>query len=239
MRERIISEATKRCLFLSPQAIDILDSNGYSLDFVNTVLTALSKSGAFINDKQVLDFLNGDRALFESQKTVKPPRPNTSDIRIIEGSDITGNSTCTGTIEDFTGYFRSRFNQLRRILLSRPDFETPVSIEKAKEYRRECNIIGMVYETRSSKNGHTMVTVEDDRSTITVLIRKGSPVENELFVSDEVVGFHGTPSNKGDLFFADGVYRPDIPADHRWAPSDSQSSIAFLSDIHIGSHEFL
>lgn len=191
--------------------MDILDSNGYSLEFVNTALNALSKNGAFISDKQVMDFLNGDGALFQSEKTVKPPRPNTSDIKVIEGSDITGNSTCTGTIEDFTNYFRSRFNQLRKILVSRSDFENPISIEKAKEYRRECNIVGMVYETRSSKNGHTMVTVEDEKSTITVLIRKGSPIENELFVVDEVVGFHGTTGSKGDLFFADAVFRPDIP----------------------------
>lgn len=239
MREDILDEAKRRKLFLSPKAVDILDSNGYSLEFVNTVLNALSKNGAFINEKQVEDFLNGDGVLFETQRTIRPPRPNTSDIKVIEGSDITGNSTCTGTIEDFTNYFRSRYNQLKKILLARKDFDNPVPIEKAKEYRRECNIVGMVYETRSSKNGHTMVTVEDEKTTITVLVRKGSPIENELFVTDEVVGFHGTASNKGDLFFADAVFRPDIPADHRWERSDSQASIAFLSDIHIGSHEFL
>ncbi|MCL2318089.1 MAG: metallophosphoesterase, partial [Methanomassiliicoccaceae archaeon] len=35
------------------------------------------------------------------------------------------------------------------------------------------------------------------------------------------------------------IFRPDIPAGRTWVPSDSSSSVAFLSDIHVGSSTFL
>lgn len=240
VRKDILTAAQKRNLFLAPKVIEIFESNGYSLEFVNTILEALKDNTMFVTEQDVMDFLNGDKNLFESEKTVRPHVPRHFDIEVLKNSDISGNSTCTGNIQDFIVYFRSRFHQLQAILKNRPDFGSDiVSIENAKGTYRDCNIVGMVYEVKTTKNGHRIITIEDEKSTIGVYIGKDSPLKDELFVTDEVVGFRGSTTKSGDLFIAKEVYRPDIPANHRWQKTDSGSSIAFLSDIHIGSKEFL
>lgn len=241
MRDEILSAAARRNLFLSPEALEIIDSNGYSLDFVNTLLNSLSNNAMFVTKQDVIDFLNGDKGLFEPEKIIKPRVKRNTDLEIMDGSDITGNSTCTGTIEDFTNYFRSRFSQLKRIIERRRDFESPHPIRKVKNIGRELNIIGMVFDKKVTKNGHIILTVEDEDSSIPVLIGKDSDIfaEGEKIVQDEVIGIHGQAATKGDLFIARQIYHPDIPADHRWVSSDTGSSVAFLSDIHIGSKEFL
>ncbi len=241
MKQEILDAAARRKLFLSPDAVEILESNGYSLDLVNSVLEALSKNSMFVTKADVIDFLNGDKALFESEKTIKPRVPRNCDIEVIQGSDISGNSTCTGTIQDFTNYFRSRFNQLKDIIMKRPDFgRNIIPISEVGTRGGDIKIIGMVYETRTTTKGHTILTVEDERGRVPVLIHKEDEnLKNELFVNDEVVGFRGQMNKDGKLFIAKEVYRPDIPQTHRWMPSDADGSIAFLSDIHVGSKEFL
>ena len=236
-KNEILTEALKRKLFLAPQAAEILESNGYPPEFIHTLLDALSKNGAFVKVEDVQNFLNGDKALCESERTVKPRVPKNCDIEVISGSDVSGNSTCTGTIEDFIRYFRSRYDQLKRTLMDRVEVATPIA--HVKELKRDCAIIGMVSDVVTTANGHTKLRLEDPTGSISVLLHKDGPLKEELFVNDEVIGIRGSPGGKGDIMFANELYRPDIPQDHRWIPSDTSSCIAFLSDIHIGSHEFL
>lgn len=243
MREEVLTAAARKNMFLAPEALEIIESNGYSLDFVNTLLNSLSKNTIFVSKKDVVDFLNGDKQLFESEKVIKPRIKRDSDLSIIPGSDITGQSTCVGNIEDFTNYFRSRYNILKKIIVKRRDFEPPVSISRAMGLLHEVNIVGMVYESRTTKNGHMIIQLEDDTGECNVLISKDSPHINDVFVHDEVIGITGKATTGKDggqgLFIASKVYRPDVTEKKVWTPSDSGSSIAFLSDIHIGSKEFL
>lgn len=244
MKDEILSAAARKNLFLAPEALEIIDSNGYSMDFVNTLLNSLSKNSFLVTKADVINFLNGDKGLFTPEKIIKPKMKRDLDISILPGSDITGQSTCVGTIEDFTNYFRSRYNILRKIIVGRSDFKMCTPIEKAMDYERETNIVGMVYDKKTTKNGHTILEIEDETGICSVFIGKDSPLQNELFVNDEVIGVSGRSTGKsgrnGDgLFIADKIYRPDVPAANKWKPNDNVSSIAFLSDIHIGSKEFL
>ena len=238
MRDEVLSAAARKNLFLSPEALEIIDSNGYSMDFVNTLLNSLSKNAFLVTKQDVLDFLNGDKGLFTSEKVIKPRIKRDLDIKIVPGSDITGQSTCVGTIEDFTNYFRSRYNILKKVITNRSDFGACTSIKSAMGLQRETKIVGLVYDKKVTKNGHTILEVEDDSGTCNVFIGKDSPLNQEIFVNDEVVGVAGKSTGKG-LFIADTIYRPDVPASHKWVPSDTSSKVAFLSDIHIGSKEFL
>ncbi len=239
MKDEVLNEVTRRNMFLAPDALEIIDSNGYSLDFVNTLLNSLSKNTVFVMKSDVMNFLNGDKGIMEPEKVIKPRIKRDLDLSIIPGSDITGQSTCTGTIEDFTNYFRSRYNILKKILVKRRDFNPPVSISRAMELKREVNVVGMVYETKTTKNGHTIVELEDESGTCSVFIGKDSPNKDELFVHDEVIGVTGKSTDKNGLFIASKIFRPDITEKSRWTPSDTDSSLAFLSDIHIGSKEFI
>ena len=72
MRDEVLTAAARKNLFLAPEALEIIDSNGYSMDFVNTLLNSLSNNAFLVTKQDVLDFLNGDKGLFTSEKVIKP-----------------------------------------------------------------------------------------------------------------------------------------------------------------------
>jgi DNA polymerase II small subunit len=238
MKSEILDAAARKKVFLSPDALEMVLSNSDPLCFINTVLSSLSANSMFVDKKDIMACIVGDKPVFESPKTIAPKNKRTLDISVIPGTDITGDSTCEGKINDFANYFRSRFAALKKILEGRRDFGRAMSIESAMGKGRETKIIGIVYEKKETKNGHVTISIEDETATCTVLINKDSPIIKEIFVNDEVIGISGKPSVKGDLFIADKIYRPDIPAGS-WIPSDSTASVAVLSDIHVGSYTFL
>ncbi|MCL2032235.1 MAG: DNA-directed DNA polymerase II small subunit [Methanomassiliicoccaceae archaeon] len=239
MRSEVLNAAARRNLFFSPDALEMVLSNTDPMAFTNTILATLSESSMFIEKKDIMGFAAGDVAIEPDRKPVTPRNKKHSDINVIPGTDVTGDSTCEGKITDFAAYFKSRFFALKKLIEKRRDFGTSVQITRALTLGRETQIIGMIYEKKETKNGHTTLLLEDDSGTCTVLISKDSPCSEEMFVNDEVIGISGKPSTRGDLFIADKIFRPDIPAGRTWVPSDSVASVAFLSDIHVGSSTFL
>ena len=239
MKEEILSAAAKRKIFFSPDAMEMILSNNDPMGFTNTVFAHLASNMMFVNKQDIMDCIAGDKVLFESQKEVKPQNKFTPDLSIVKGTDVTGESTCEGKVNDFAQYFKSRFYSLKRLIEKRNDFGRAMDISRAKTLDREVRIIGIVYEKSTTKNGHTMLTLEDESGTAKVFISKESPIANELFVTDEVVGIHGKPNAQRTIIMAEKVFRPDIPRSNSWEPSDSNSQIAFLSDVHVGSSTFL
>ncbi len=239
MRSEVLSAAARKNLFFSPEALEIVLSNPDPVTFTNTILSVLSESSVFIEKKDVMNFLAGDTAAAPERKPFVPKNKNHSGISIVSGTDITGDSTCEGKITDFTAYFKSRFFALKKMIEKRRDFGASIPISKAMSLGREARIIGMIYEKKETKNGHTTLTIEDECGSCTVLISKDTACDGELFVNDEVIGVSGKPSSRGNLFVAEKIFRPDIPAGRAWTPSDSVSSVAFLSDIHVGSSTFM
>jgi len=239
MRSEVLDAAARKNLFFSPDALDCVLSKPDPVAFANTLLAALSNSSIFIEKKDVLNFLAGDAAIAPERVPDTPRNKKHYDISVVAGTDITGDSTCEGKIDDFTTYFKNRFLALKKMIEKKRDFGTSLPISKALTLGRETQIIGMIYEKKDTKNGHTTLRVEDETGTCTVLISKDSPCFGELFVNDEVIGILGKPSTRGDLFIADKIFRPDVPAGRTWVPSDSVASVAFLSDIHVGSYTFL
>ena len=163
MRPEVLSAAARRDMFLSPDALEIVLSSSDPIPFINNVLDAVSKSSAFVTKADVEAFLSGDKAMCQPLKTVKPPNKHFSDIRIVPDTDITGNSTCEGTLDDFVRYFQSRYSILKKLIERHRDFGSSMSIEKALGLDREVRIIGMVDDVKDTKNGHKILTVEDDQ----------------------------------------------------------------------------
>ena len=239
MKEEILSAAAKRRVFFSPDAMEMILSNNDPMGFTNTVFAHLSDNMMFVSKKDIMDCIAGDKVLFESPKEVKPHNRFTSDLTVMKGTDITGESTCEGKINDFAQYFRSRFLTLKRLLEKRHDFGRAMDISRAMTLDRDVKVAGIVYECNTTKNGHTMVTIEDDTGTTKVFISKDSPLNGESFVNDEVIGVMGRPNLQRTMIIPEKIFRPDIPKQHTWEPSDSTSKIAFLSDVHVGSATFL
>ena len=216
MKEEILSAAAKRRVFFSPDAMEMILSNNDPMGFTNTVFAHLSNNMMFVSHNRF-----------------------TSDLTVMKGTDITGESTCEGKINDFAQYFRSRFLTLKRLLEKRHDFGRAMDISRAMTLDRDVKVAGIVYECNTTKNGHTMVTIEDDTGTTKVFISKDSPLNGESFVNDEVIGVMGRPNLQRTMIIPEKIFRPDIPKQHTWEPSDSTSKIAFLSDVHVGSATFL
>lgn len=239
MKTDVLGMAAKRGIFLSPDALDYIMSNPDPVAFTNTTLASLCSDKIFVSRSDLEDCLTGDAPIFKSPGTDVPRNKKQTDIEVLSGSDVTGNSTCEGDISDFTTYFRSRYDILSRIISRRRDFGMNISISKAMNLDRDVRVIGMVYDASVTKNGHTILTIEDNESNCKVFISKDSPLAGETFVNDEVIGIAGKPNGRRDLLIANEIFRPEVPRTNHWEISDSTSSVAFLSDVHVGSYTFL
>jgi DNA polymerase II small subunit len=122
---------------------------------------------------------------------------------------------------------------------------SPLPIEaltKTTRYRQEaCTILGIVGDLRTTTNGHRIAEIEDPTGNVSVLFNKDRPgfSEAEALIPDEVVGVRGTLSNDGRIFFAEQLFRPDVPISHAPFRSPEPGRAIFISDIHVGSTTFL
>lgn len=165
-----------------------------------------------------------------------------ADIKIIK--DITGNSTCEGTTNDFAKLFADRFDLLRNVLRTqRRELSHVVPIKRVQSASMDdIQLIGIVENYRTTKNGHIFLELEDDTSTLNCIILKNNreafPLAEDL-VLDEIIGVTGQLSKHGDLFLVNNIIYPDISLNNRTHKSHAPLHAAFLSDIHVGSKEFM
>ena len=143
---------------------------------------------------------------------------------------------------DFVLYFNNRYYSIEKILKHRQEMQNNLSISRiaSKKDREQVSIIGMVKEKQYTKNGNCMLSVEDMTGEINVLVNKNKP---ELFdkaknvVLDEVLGVAGV--NGSGIIFASNIIQPDIPITEDTKKCNDESYALFLSDIHVGSNNFL
>ncbi len=150
----------------------------------------------------------------------------------------------------FTDYFNDRFRKMREFFGNSRGTSLGSmlnSIDSVKQYTsgREVSVLGMVYDKIITKNGHLLLTIEDETGTAKILFIKPSKESSrdqiDLFesskkiVSDETIAIRGKIS--GPFIIANTILWPDIPIRSRKATEDDLA-IAFLSDIHVGSKLF-
>lgn len=239
IKDDVIAVCANGQKFLAPEALEYILSNDKPLELVNTVIKHTVKEKMFLTKQDIIDAITGD-AKEEPIKTVVPKNKFTSDISIIKSSDITGNSTSTGTVEEFANYIKNRYVSLSRIIESHASFGKSMTFESSKKYDRDdLKVIGIVFSSKETKNGHRMLQVEDLSGMYNVMILKSSPFIEESYIEDEVIGFVGRWNTEKTLFMVKRIVRPDVPKTNRWEPLDTDSKVMFLSDIHMGSKTFL
>jgi len=165
-----------------------------------------------------------------------------SELRILDEFDVTGKSTCSGTLNDFVEYFQQRYKNTSRMLRERMDYRQPIAINRLKSDGRSdtARIICTVYEKRESSRGYRFLDVEDLSGEITILLPKDNielKKAYENILRDETIGVSGRLSN--DIFIADEIVTPDLPLSHKPKRSEVDVCAALLSDIHVGSYLFL
>jgi DNA polymerase II small subunit len=108
-----------------------------------------------------------------------------------------------------------------------------------KTDRETVSLIGMVKDKNYTKNGNLMLVLEDPTGCIKTLISK---TKMDLYntakdiVLDEVIGIVG--ANGQNIVFANNVIWPDLPI-RELKKSPDEIYALFLSDLHVGSKQFL
>ncbi|MBS3066000.1 metallophosphoesterase [Candidatus Pacearchaeota archaeon] len=139
-------------------------------------------------------------------------------------------------VSDFVGSFRSRYQQIQRILMNRSELQQNlVSVNKISNNRQSLSIIGMVIEKRITKNKNLIVRFEDLTGEISALVKFDN---EEVFKKadelqlDDIVGVKA--SGNRDLLFVYDIFYPDsfLPQKVKF---DEEVCLAFISDTHVGS----
>jgi DNA polymerase II small subunit len=153
-------------------------------------------------------------------------------------------------VDDFAAYFRSRFEKLRDAIERGRGGGLGMinNIEALSKYAdgRDIGIVGMVYDKIITKKGHILITLEDETGVAKVLFirpEKTSKRESHILfeaasriVNDEVVAVRGRVSSP--FLIASSLVSPDIPI-RQMKRTEEDISVAFASDIHVGSKLFL
>lgn len=172
--------------------------------------------------------------------------------------NITGKSTSEGTVEDFVDLFRDRFEKLRDVLRAREGFTSYTMIENIPRHEGDqINLVGLVNEKRETrKNDAWLVELEDPSGKAVVYVKDSKRNEDivkdiERTVTDEVIGIKAQvpddldSGNRNPLVWGNEIYYPDIPISQarnkniEEEKNDRSGYAVLLSDLHVGSGEFL
>ncbi|KAB1187139.1 MULTISPECIES: DNA-directed DNA polymerase II small subunit [Haloferax] len=162
-------------------------------------------------------------------------------LRSLEiANDMTGQSTGTGEYDDFVKVFRDRYEKLSKMLRGRVNHRPAKAISKMSG-GEDAELIGLVNDVRSTKSGHWIVELEDTTGTFPCLVMKDKDIAsyvNELLL-DECIAVQGTLSGDAGILFVDSMHFPDVPRGHRPNTADRHVQAALISDVHVGSQEFM
>jgi len=144
------------------------------------------------------------------------------------------------TVQDFVGYWNTRFKTIERILKTRHELSGLTSIARLRNLpeRQKVSIIGIIMSKFITKNDHISLEVEDRTGCTRVLVSKNSAAyeQGKDLMLDEIVGIVGSAGN--DIVFANSLIFPDIPLrEEKKAPDPGIALV--LSDFHVGCDKFL
>ena len=145
-------------------------------------------------------------------------------------------------VGSFIQYFNARYKKIAEMLRGRRELQNITSINRvlAKKEKDSTAVIGLVVEKTLTKNENVRLTVEDQTGQISVLVNRNKPELYEQakdIVEDEVIGISGVNGEK--IIFANEIVWPDIPIQKELKKSPKEGYAVFLSDIHVGSVNFL
>lgn len=256
---RLVAELAQRLTGKAVISADITDDDVRPMGVEALTAQILS----FFEGSEGLNII--DRAALARITEAQKEKKNPVQIEVVQKSDfyssakeiesdfVIRNADLEKTpagVDDFAAYFNNRFDKLRAAIeRGRAGGLGMInSIESLKQYAngRDVGMIGMVYDKIVTKKGHVLVTMEDGTGTAKVLFlrpEKTSRKElHELFdfaskiVNDEVIAIRGRVSSP--FLIANSIIWPDIPI-RPMKRTKEDISIAFTSDIHIGSKLFL
>ncbi|MCP4763018.1 MAG: DNA-directed DNA polymerase II small subunit [archaeon] len=170
-------------------------------------------------------------------------------IKIIE--DPTKNIYTSASNEDFINLVKDKFNKLKEILKKHPDVVNLVSIRHINSLQDSTDVsfVGMVSKKQETgEKRHIKITLEDPTGEIDAIVvnnENNSEIYKKLIylLNDQVVYISGGLSvdtrRKSRIVFINNIIWPDIPVGYKPVIPECPVSIAFISDVHIGSKNFM
>ena len=154
--------------------------------------------------------------------------------------DVTGESTGTGEYDDFVSVFRDRYERLADQLRGRVNHR-PADAVAEMPGGADAEMIGMVNDIRSTANGHWLIELEDTTGTFPCLVLKDRDTVDlvDELVYDEVIAVSGTLADDTGILFVDDLFFPDVPLTYSPSTADRPVQAALISDVHVGSQEFV
>ena len=174
----------------------------------------------------------------EPTGTARSPDRNPTPAEIT--GDITGRSTGTGEYDQFVTTFRDRYEELSKLLKGRVNHRPATAIADMPG-GSDAEMIGLVNDIRSTASGHWLIELEDTTGTFPALVMKDRPIAelvDELLL-DECIAVQGTLADDSGILFTDSIHFPDVPRTARPSTADRHVQAALISDVHVGSQEFM
>ncbi|MDF9747377.1 DNA-directed DNA polymerase II small subunit [Natrinema salsiterrestre] len=154
--------------------------------------------------------------------------------------DMTGQSTGTGEYDDFVSVFRDRLDRLGAKLRGRVNHRPATAIQ-GMAGGSEVAMVGLVNDIRSTASGHWLIELEDATGTFPWLVMKDREYADlvEELLCDEVLAMEGTLADDSGIAFVDSMHFPDVPRTHEPSTAERHVQAALISDVHVGSQEFM
>ncbi|MGM0404956.1 MAG: DNA-directed DNA polymerase II small subunit [Thermoplasmatota archaeon] len=247
MHEEILRKVTEKNTLISPSAWEYLERQ----DDPNSIVEGLLEKENLpfpIGRDTIESFVEKGSGIEESVETA------TELITEIEGTasfceniqvirDITGNSTCTGVIDDFTKYFNNRYEKLRSILSKRRESNGIIDISSAKKRKGDAKVIAIVGDIHETNNGNKILQLEDPTGMMRGFISSENPAFEKNLLEDEVILAMGSVWDKRkdyDVTLSiNDIIRPGVPKIRSQSHRDFKGKVAFIGDVHVGSDTFL
>jgi len=153
-------------------------------------------------------------------------------------------STGTGEYDDFVSVFRDRYERLSELLRGRVTHRPAAAIADLSD-GSEAAMVGMVADRYTTSGDHLRFELEDTSGTYPCLVMNDRPFAEQArrIRHDEVIAVEGRILKDGGddegILFVDELHVPDVPHTHSPSTADRQVRAALVSDIHVGSEEFL
>jgi len=264
---RIVSELTSRGYNAEREAVTLLSSADRPFEALERTIDSVPDDTLIIGRDHVRAVLEADSSSPDSDPSVSTGDPSpspqagsadvppetggsgpvgsrspidTSKQAVAITNDMTGQSTGTGEYKDFVTVFRDRLERLGSKLKGRVNHRPATSIQ-AMPGGGEVGMVGLVNDVRSTASGHWLIELEDATGTFPWLVMKDreyADLVDEL-LCDEVLAMEGTLSDDAGIAFVDSMYFPDVPRTHEPSTADRHVQAALISDVHVGSQEFM
>jgi len=179
--------------------------------------------------------------IIETEKKVKKNSKEDLDfvepgiVKVLSSPVITSKKL---EVRNFVKHFRSRYKGMKKLLMERLELDNLISIDKITG-NNDISIIGLVTSKQITKNKNLIMEIEDLTGSVKILINQNKEdvyEKSKEILLDDIIGFKCNGTR--DFLFVNDFFYPDCHIIEK-KRLDEESYALFISDVHVGSNNFL